>query len=605
MNLKLLCAALAVVSLGSGAAFADTGKMTRDQQREQEISVKGVGTTQAVPSPAATVMYSATTVGGPTWTRPFANCTGASGLGPFRLHEQSFNVTVTGSYTLSSVQEFDGYIFVYNGSFNPATPLVNCIIGNDDGADIGTSTLTTALTAGVNYVYVTTGFEDGEEGPFTNTITGPGDINLVGALPAADLGIVKTAPNGVATGGDFVYRLVASNAGPADSTGVTVSDSLPVGLTFSSSDCGASAVAGVVTWSVGTLNNGTSATCNITVSQPSNICPTLTNTATITSSNTADPVGANNSSTTSNGGELVADGSFENATSGWAQDSLNFGTPLCTVADCGNGGGSAGPRTGDVWVWFGGIAAVETGSVQQSVTIPTGVTTLSFGYWLGLCGSGGANDFVRATIGGTEVWRRDATSSECGATGYSTANVDISAFATGASQVLRFESTSGTGATTSNFSIDDVSIAAVPVCVASSAFSLNTASVGFGNVPVGVTSAPSFITITNTGGGSGTVQAPVITGPFALSGGTCPAAPFQLAGGASCTFGVVFNAGTVGSATGSFSVNAGGQNLVAALSGASIVPAPTFIPTNSAWMLGLMIALMGLFAGLFVVRRPS
>jgi len=601
--------ACAILALSATGVLAQNERLVKPDTRAAELAAKGLGNMAPVIAPLATVNYSSTIVGGPTWTRPFADCTGASGLGPFRYHTQNFNVTVSGAYTLSSVQDgWDGYIFVYNGSFDPSQPLVNCIVGNDDDPGIGASSLTTNLTTGTNYVYVTTSFEDGEEGTFTNTITGPGDINLVGGLPSADLGIVKSVPNGVATGGTFIYRLAASNAGPAESTLVRVSDTLPAGVSFVSSTCGATAVGQTVTWNVGTLASGGNASCDLTVNQPSLTCPTLINTATITSPDTADGNGANNSSTISNGGERVADGSFELDPSGWTQASSNFGTPLCTLADCGTGGNppTVGPRTGDIWAWFGGIAALEVGSVQQTVTIPVGANTLSFGYWLGLCGAGaGANDFVRATIGGTEVWRRDAASAECGAAGYTLANVDISAFATGAAQVLRFESTAGTAGTTTNFSIDDISIAQPPACVAAAAFNLNTTAVNFGNVAVGSTSAVSFITLTNTGSGSGTVQAPVFVGPFARSGGTCPSGDFSLAGGANCTIGVVFTATTLGSASGTMTVNAGAQALVATLNGSSVLPAPAFIPVSSNWMLGLMIGLMGLLAGLFLMRRSA
>ena len=54
----------------------------------------------------------------------------------------------------------------------------------------------------------------------------------------------------------------------------------------------------------------------------------------------------------------------------WGQSSTNFGTPLCTVADCGDGGGTAGPRTGTVWAWSGGTNADEQATLTQSVTIP-------------------------------------------------------------------------------------------------------------------------------------------------------------------------------------------------------------------------------------------
>src|SRR6188768_2996250 len=47
--------------------------------------------------------------------------------------------------------------------------------------------------------------------------------------------------------------------------------------------------------------------------------------------------------------------SYNNPSGAWAQSSTNFGSPLCTVADCGNGNSTAGPRSGSVWGWFGGV----------------------------------------------------------------------------------------------------------------------------------------------------------------------------------------------------------------------------------------------------------
>ena len=54
----------------------------------------------------------------------------------------------------------------------------------------------------------------------------------------------------------------------------------------------------------------------------------------------------------------------------WSQYSTNFGTPLCIIADCNNGGGTAGPRTGSVWGWFGGVPADEIAAVWQAVNFP-------------------------------------------------------------------------------------------------------------------------------------------------------------------------------------------------------------------------------------------
>ena len=56
--------------------------------------------------------------------------------------------------------------------------------------------------------------------------------------------------------------------------------------------------------------------------------------------------------------DQLLDGGFEGGIPNpdWTEASIQFGTPLCTVAGCGPGGGS-GPANGTVWSWFGGFPA--------------------------------------------------------------------------------------------------------------------------------------------------------------------------------------------------------------------------------------------------------
>jgi hypothetical protein len=183
MKLKMTLA-LAIAAAMSGALFAQTATMTREEALAYEISLKNVPQANAPAQVLASVDYSDTTVGGPEFNRAFADCTGQSGLGPVRYHAQLFHVGTTGAHDISSVQDgWDGYIFIYSPSFDPLNQNTNCVIGDDDGdGGIGTSDIDgVALTAGVQYVLVTAGFELGEEGTFTNTIAGQGAVTL-GAL---------------------------------------------------------------------------------------------------------------------------------------------------------------------------------------------------------------------------------------------------------------------------------------------------------------------------------------------------------------------------------------------------------------------------------------
>ena len=120
-------------------------------------------------------------LGGSVWTRPFSDGSGLSGVGvdvSYHIYGP-FAVDTTGSYTFDSTQDFDGFAFVYENSFDPNDQLTNFVAGNDDGGS--GSEITTDLTAGTIYYFVTTAFEPGQFGDFSTDITGPGTVTC-GAL---------------------------------------------------------------------------------------------------------------------------------------------------------------------------------------------------------------------------------------------------------------------------------------------------------------------------------------------------------------------------------------------------------------------------------------
>lgn len=165
--------------------------------------------------------------------------------------------------------------------------------------------------------------------------------------------------------------------------------------------------------------------------------------------------GACTTSTGADGTELVVDGGFEAGTPNpnWNEASTNFGTPICDTVLCGMGGGT-GPFAGTFWAWFGGIAAPETASVDQDVTIPTGTAELSFQFEVPVC-DGAATDFLEVNLDGTPVFTHT-----CGdglVNPYEPRTVDVSSFADGGTYNLEFTSTSD-GSGTSNFFVDVVSL---------------------------------------------------------------------------------------------------------------------------------------------------
>jgi Zn-dependent metalloprotease len=142
----------------------------------------------------------------------------------------------------------------------------------------------------------------------------------------------------------------------------------------------------------------------------------------------------------------------------WEEYSSNFGSPLCTVADCGNSSGTAGPRTGSVWSWFGGTQASESAYVSQTVYFPDGYPSLKlkFYLWIGRANAGSdANDRFMVDVDGVTVFTANATQKNSYAT-YTPVIVDVGGFKTNALHQITFSSMT-TGQFV-NFNLDDISL---------------------------------------------------------------------------------------------------------------------------------------------------
>lgn len=156
----------------------------------------------------------------------------------------------------------------------------------------------------------------------------------------------------------------------------------------------------------------------------------------------------------------ITDGSFEAGIGAgtWTEASVNFGTPLCTVATCGDGPGNCLPRTGDVYAWFGGIGdASEIASVEQSAPVPTG-TDVALVMWVKIAagGDGSADNYIKAYVDGNEVGMVTAEDST-EYTDYAEWTLDINAYADGSSHAIKIEGKEN-GTTAFNGLVDDVAI---------------------------------------------------------------------------------------------------------------------------------------------------
>ena len=131
---------------------------------------------------------------------------------------------------------------------------------------------------------------------------------------------------------------------------------------------------------------------------------------------------------------------------------------------------------------------------------------------------------------------------------------------------------------------------------------LTPGNLNFGAVPVGSSSAPQLLTLTNNSGAALVINNATLNGTYYTATSTCALGAPGLAPGASCTISITCTPSAGGQQSGSYVVNTGSGALTSTLqcSGTVIAPPPPpqSIPTGSVWSLMLLAGLL-LTLGLF------
>jgi hypothetical protein len=137
----------------------------------------------------------------PTLNRPYT-CSELSPVGTNVFYRvQALSVDTAGSYTLTNLANSfapnpEAFFILHQSSLNPAAPLTNCTVIDDDSAGDVRPQIIANLAVGTTYILVTTPFSNGQTGSFSNEITGPGNITLLapGGTPAPSSTATPSSP---------------------------------------------------------------------------------------------------------------------------------------------------------------------------------------------------------------------------------------------------------------------------------------------------------------------------------------------------------------------------------------------------------------------------
>jgi len=323
----------------------------------------------------------------------------ASNAGP----QSATNVTLTD--TLPA-----GVVFVSatpsQGTCSQAAGVVTCPLGTV--AVSGTATTTIVVTTTTAGTLTNNASVSGTESDPNGANNSAAAISTVNAA-SADLGITKSAsPAAVTIGANITYSLVASNTGPQAATNVTVTDTLPAGVTFVSATASqgtCTQAGGVVTCGLGSLAVSGTATINIVVTTTTS--GAKTNTASV-SATEGDPNGANNSaSATSTVNAAAADMAITKS----APASVLVGANINYTIGVSNAGPQPATNVTVTDTLPTGVTVLATTPSQGSCSQAGNIVTCNLGA-VAVSGTASISIAVQTTTSGTKVNSASVTASE-------------------------------------------------------------------------------------------------------------------------------------------------------------------------------------------------
>jgi uncharacterized repeat protein (TIGR01451 family) len=258
-----------------------------------------------------------------------------------------------------------GILYTINIPSLTASTVLNTGIASPTGLTFANNSILYASDLALNANMYTINLSTGVTAP-TSSLAGTLVDDLTSFPKFADLSITKAASSSFIVGTTATYTLTVNNAGPQSAgANITVSDTLPTGLTFNSytaTGWTCSAAGQVVTCTRNTaMNAGTSSVITLTVNVLAAASPSVNNTATVDSP-TFDPDTTDNSSTVSTSATVPPDLRITKTHTGNFTQGQTNATYTLTVTN--NAG--AGPTVGTVTV---------TDTLPAGMTFVSGIGT--------------------------------------------------------------------------------------------------------------------------------------------------------------------------------------------------------------------------------------
>jgi uncharacterized repeat protein (TIGR01451 family) len=183
------------------------------------------------------------------------------------------------------------------------TTTVSCSLGTIDNGGSATVTIVVTVSSEATGPISNTASASANEPDPSTPNQATATTTVIPVTPAgADLSVDKTdSPDPVLQNQELTYTVTVHNGGPAQATGVTLTDTLPAGVVFvsvSPDTPTCTQASGTVTCNLGSIDNGSDSVVTIKVKPGAAAAEagTITNSATV-SSTSSDPNSGNNTAT--------------------------------------------------------------------------------------------------------------------------------------------------------------------------------------------------------------------------------------------------------------------------------------------------------------------